>query len=83
MNIYEAKKLLWQQYRNWPGFISVGSHYTIDEERQTAYGHLIISVDDSDCEIAREFAKNSVYAGFPVKVDLGWIIDESYRGESE
>ena len=83
MNINEAKKLLWQQYRHWPGFMGVGSHYTIDEESQTAYKHLIISVNDPKCEIAREFAKNPVFAGCPVKVELDWVIDEDYRGEPE
>ena len=83
MNINETKKLLWQQYRHWPGFIGVGSHYTIDEENQTAYKHLVIGVDEPGREIAREFAKNPSFAGWPVKVEVGWIIDEDYRGESE
>ena len=80
MNIHEAKKKLWECYRHWPGFIGVGSHYTIDEENQTAYRHLVIGVDEPGCEIAREFSKNSVWAGWPVKVQVGWVIEEDYRG---
>ena len=70
MNIINAKNKLQERYKDKPGFVGTYIRYGFDENQKMAYQKLCLVVNHHDSEISKDFTENSVWAGWPIVIQV-------------
>ena len=92
MNIINAKNKLQERYKDKAGFVGTYIRYGLDENQKMVYQKLCLVVNHHDSEISKDFTENSVWAGFPIVIEVdnhdnwpafGWRFEQAEEDLNE